>query len=462
MSTIIRNGRIVTADRDFHADVLIEGETIAAVGQDLQCEEASVIDAAGKYVIPGGVDAHTHLDMPYCGTVSSDDFATGTRAAAFGGTTCLIDFAVQSKGTTMEAALEAWLRKGQTAALDYGLHMIVTDLPPSGEGAVDRMVEAGVTSFKLFMAYPDTLMVDDRTILRVLRRSSENGSLVCVHAEDGALIETLRREAVASGRTAPIHHALTRPPASETEAVERAVLLAETARAPIYIVHVSTAGSMETVAAARARGLPVFAETCPQYLLLSSANLQGPSGARYVYTPPPRAKEDQERLWLGLARKELQVVATDHCPVMLEEKLAAARQDFTMIPNGGPGIENRMQLLFHFGVNQGRLRLSRWVDLVSTAPAKMFGLFPRKGAIAKGSDADIVIWNPDAEVTVSARTHHMRVDYSLYEGFQLRGSAELVLSRGEVIVEEGAWLGRYGRGRFLMRGPSGRDLDPAV
>jgi dihydropyrimidinase len=461
MSILIRNGRVITADLDLEADVYVDGETISAFGRSLDARADRVIDASGMYVIPGGVDVHTHLDMPFCGTVSSDDFATGTRAAAFGGTTCLIDFAIQARGTSMRAALDVWLRKGEKAVVDYGLHMIVTEAPASGQAELDEMVIQGVTSFKLFMAYPDTLMADDDTILRVLRRSTENGSLVCIHAENGTAIEARIREAIAAGNTAPIHHALTRPAAVETNAVQRAIALAQKAGAAVYIVHLSTADALEAVALARGRGLPVFAETCPQYLLLSIDDLRRPDfeGAKYVFSPPAREKRDQERLWLGLRERTLEVVATDHCPVFLEEKLAAARRDFTRIPNGGPGIENRLQLLFHFGVNLERISVQRWVELVATAPAKMFGLYPRKGTIAAGSDADIVVWNPGRELTISARTHHMRVDYSMYEGYQVKGNAETVLSRGEVIVENGMWIGRAGRGRFVKRGHCDRCLN---
>ncbi len=454
MSIIIRNGRILTAERDFIADILIEDEKITAVAASLPQKADRVINAADKYVIPGGVDVHTHLDMPFCGTVSSDDFETGTRAAAFGGTTCLVDFAIQARGMRMRDALDIWLRKGEKAAVDYGLHMIVTGLPEAQLPEIDEMIRAGVTSFKLFMAYPDTLMVDDATILRAMRRASAGGGLVCIHAENGTAIEPLVQDALARGRTAPIYHALSRPRAAEADAVHRTIALARQADAPVYIVHLSTAEALAAVAAARDQGLPVFGETCPQYLLLSIADLDRPDleGAKYVFSPPARAASDQEKLWHGLRAGTLQVVATDHCPVFLSKKIEGARRDFTKIPNGGPGIENRLQLLYHYGVRQQRLTLNRWVEITSTAPAKMFGLYPRKGAIAVGSDADIVIWDPDHEHTISAGTHHMRVDYSMYEGFRVRGNADKVIVRGKVVVEGNLWLGRAGWGRYIARG----------
>jgi len=455
MSTLIRNGRIITADQDYRADIYIDDEEITAIGAGLNTEADELIDASGKYVIPGGVDVHTHMDMPLGDTCSSDDFGTGTRAAAFGGTTCIIDFAVQSRGTRMRQALDIWRKKGEKAAVDYGLHMIVTDLPEAHLGDMDEMIRTGVTSFKLFMAYPDSLMVDDATISRALRKTAESGGLVCIHAENGRTIDVLVRRAIAEGETAPIYHALTRPVAAEAEAVNRAIALAQEASAPVYIVHLSSSDALVKVAEARNRGLPVLAETCPQYLLLSIEDLKRPDfeGAKYVFTPPPREKPHQERLWEGLRNGTIQVVSTDHCPFSFKRGKEAGRDSFAKIPNGGPGVENRLQLLHHFGVNGGRISLNRWVELVSEAPAKIFGLYPRKGAIAAGSDADIVIWNPEQEHTISARTHHMRVDYSLYEGFKVKGNAETVLSRGRVVVDKGRWLGREGHGRFIRRQP---------
>jgi dihydropyrimidinase len=453
MSTLIKNGRIITAEQDYVADIFIDREKITTIGAGLKVEAGTVVEAAGKYVIPGGIDVHTHMDMPFGGTVSSDDFGTGTRAAAFGGTTCLIDFAIQSKGTKIREALDTWWKKGEKAAIDYGLHMIITDLPEAHLEDMNEMVREGVSSFKLFMAYPNVLMVDDATIFRALRQTAQNGGLVCMHAENGGVIDLMVQKALAEGKTAPIYHALTRPTTAEAEAVNRAIALAQMAGAPMYIVHLSSADALEKVAEARDRGLPAFAETCPQYLLLSISDLDRPNfeGAKYVFTPPLREKWHQDKLWEGLRKNTLQVVSTDHCPFCFKEQKEMGRESFAKIPNGGPGVENRLQLLHHYGVNEKRINLNRWVEVVSTAPAKMFGLYPRKGTISVGSDADIVVWDPEEELTISAKTHHMRVDYSMFEGFKVKGNARTVLSRGEVVVDKGKWQGREGRGRFVRR-----------
>jgi dihydropyrimidinase len=453
MSTLIKNGRIITAEQDYIADIYIEKDTITTIGASLTMQADTTIDAKGKYVIPGGVDVHTHMDMPFGGTTSSDDFETGTRAAAFGGTTCLIDFAIQSKGTRMRDALDVWWKKGEKATIDFGLHMIVTDLPEAHLEDMNEMVREGVTSFKLFMAYPNVLMVDDATIFRAMRQTGNNGALICMHAENGGVIDLLVQKALAEGKTAPIYHALTRPTTAESEAVNRAIALAQMAGAPVYIVHVSSADALEKVSEARDKGVPVFAETCPQYLLLSIEDLDRPNfeGAKYVFTPPLREKWHQDKLWEGLRKNTLQVVSTDHCPFCFKEQKEMGRDSFAKIPNGGPGVENRLQLIHHHGVNQKRISLNRWVEIVATTPAKMFGLYPRKGTITVGSDADIVIWDPNKEITISAKSHHMRVDYSMFEGFKVKGDAETVLSRGETIVDKGKWLGKAGRGTFIKR-----------
>jgi len=459
LTTLIQNGTIVTSERTFAGDIRIEGEKIHEIGPGLPAAPADhILDASGMLVLPGGVDVHTHLDLPFGGTVSSDDFETGTRAAAFGGTTTIVDFAVQARGMKMRQALDTWWKKAEgRASIDYGLHMIVTDLPEAGLEDMDAMVAEGVASFKLFMAYPGVLMVDDATIFKALSRTAGNGALICMHAENGGVIDVIIRRALAEGKTAPIYHAMTRPPTAEAEAVHRAIAMAEIAGTPVYIVHLSSEEALNQVREARDRGLPVFAETCPQYLLLSVEELARPGfeGAKYVFTPPLREKHHLAALWEGLRQDHLQVVSTDHCPFCFADQKALGKDDFTKIPNGGPGIENRLQLLFHHGVNEGRFSLNRFVELVATTPARIFGLYPRKGTIEPGGDADLVIWDPDAEHLISAQTHHMRVDYSMFEGFRVKGNARTVLSRGEVIVDRGQWLGRAGRGAFLKRSARG-------
>ena len=460
MGFLIKNGSVVTADKTFAADVLIEGGTIKDVRPGIPAEPAHhVLDAANMLLLPGGIDAHTHLDMPFGGTTSSDDFETGTRAAAIGGTTTIVDFAIQARGTKMRDALDAWWKKAESkACIDYGLHMIVTDLPEAGLEDMDDMVREGVASFKLFMAYPNVLMVDDATIFRALQQTSKNGALICMHAENGSVIDVIVRQALAEGKTAPIHHALTRPTLAEAEAVHRAIALAEMAGVPIYIVHLSSEDALNQVREARDRGLPAFAETCPQYLLLSIEDMQAMPGfeaAKYVFTPPLREKRNLPKLWDGLKTDNLQVVSTDHCPFCFEDQKALGKDDFTKIPNGGPGIENRLQLLHQHGVNAGKITLNRFVEIVSTAPARIFGMYPKKGTIAPGSDADIVVWDPKAEYTISAKTHHMRVDYSMFEGCKVQGNARQVFSRGELIVDQGQYVGRVGRGQYLRRAARG-------
>jgi dihydropyrimidinase len=455
MTTLIRNGTVVTADNTAKADVLIEGETIREVRAGIPAEGIDkIVEADGLLLLPGGIDAHTHLDMPFGGTTSSDDFETGTRAAAIGGTTTLVDFAIQPKGTRMRDALDTWWKKADgKACIDYGLHMIVTDLGTSGLEDMDDLVNEGVASFKLFMAYPNVLMVDDATIFKALSQTAKNGALICMHAENGSVIDVIVQRALAEGHTAPIYHALTRPTTAEAEAVHRAIAMAEMAGVPIYIVHLSSEAALNQVREARDRGVPAFAETCPQYLLLSIEELARPDfeGAKYVFTPPLRERENLPKLWDGLKDDHLQVVSTDHCPFCFEDQKVLGRNDFTKIPNGGPGVENRLQLIHHHGVNTGKLTLNRFVEIVATAPARIFGMYPKKGTIAPGSDADIVLWDQNAEHTISAKTHNMRVDYSMYEGFNVKGNAKAVFSRGEMIVENGKYISRVGRGAYLRR-----------
>jgi len=453
--TIIVNGRVVTATDTYPSDVAISSGKIAALGQNLLRDNATkIIDAAGKYVLPGGIDVHTHLDMPFGGTTSADDFETGTRAAAFGGTTTLIDFAIQYRGQTLRAAFDTWMQKAAGKAVsDYSFHCIITDLADAQLEEMNALVREGVTSFKLFMAYPGVFMLDDGSIFKALRATAKNGGLVCMHAENGSAIDVIVQQALAEGKKAPKYHALTRPTTAEAEATSRAIALAEMAGAPVYIVHLSCNDALEKVCEARDRGLPVYAETCPQYLYLSLENFDVPGfeGAKYVFTPPLREKWHQEKLWNGLKRDHLQVVSTDHCPFCFKEQKELGRDDFTKIPNGGPGIEHRMSLIYSGGVAQGRFSVNRFVELVSTTPAKLFGLYPRKGTIAVGSDADLVIFDPGRKHTISAKTHHMRVDYSMFEGIQVTGMPDAVLSRGRVIVEQNRFVGHPGAGEFLKR-----------
>ena len=456
MSILIKNGRIVTAVDDYFADIYIEGEKIVRIGADLDVGADTVLDASDRLVIPGGIDAHTHFDMPFGGTVSADDFETGTKAAAFGGTTTLVDFAIQTKGESTLAGLDKWHAKAEgKATIDYGFHMIVTDMPHARLTELDRLVDEGVTSYKLFMAYPGLLYVDDGVLYRAFRRAGENGTRICMHAENGIVIDEIVKQAVEDGKLAPRWHAHTRPTRMEAEGVHRAIAIAEVADVPLYIVHLSCSDALDEVKRARARGVNVMAETCPQYLFLDETiyDREGFEGAKWVMTPALREKWNQSILWEGLRMGHLATVATDHCPFCFKGQKELGRDNFTQIPNGAPGVENRMSLMFHGGVVEGRLSLNRFVELTSTEAAKTFGMFPKKGTIAVGSDADIVIFDPEKRQTISAdnpATHHMRVDYSAYEGFEVQGWSETVISRGRVIVDKGSLL-TEGGGQFLKR-----------
>ncbi|HLL13686.1 MAG TPA: dihydropyrimidinase [Pyrinomonadaceae bacterium] len=455
MRVLIRNGRVVTAVDDYKADVLIEDEAVSVIGARLEMEADVLIDAAGKLVIPGGIDPHTHMELPFGGTQASDDFFTGTRAAAYGGTTTIIDFAVQYKGESLTEALDNWHAKAEgKTAIDYSFHLITTDLEDERVPELHRIIDEGVTSFKMFMAYPGVFLVDDATIFRAMSAAGERGGLICMHAENGIVINEIIKRALAAGRTAPKYHGLTRPTRAEAEGVHRAIAIAEMAEAPVYIVHLSCADALEQVRAARDRGLAAFAETCPQYLFLSYDNYEEPGfeGAKYVMTPPLRERWNQAELWKGLKTDDLQVISTDHCPFCMKEQKELGRDDFSKIPNGAPGVEHRVPLIYNGGVVENKISLNRFVELTSTAAAKMFGLFPRKGTIAVGSDADIVIFDPEREQTISAQTHHMNVDYSAYEGKRIKGVVETVLSRGRVVIEGGQYKGKAGDGRFLKRG----------
>ncbi len=458
MSVLIKNGRVITAVDDYHADIFIEKEMVTIIGENLTMKADKIIDAEGKYVIPGGIDPHTHLDMPFGGTVSADDFETGTLAAAHGGTTTLIDFAIQTKGHSTLEALDTWHAKAEgKTAIDYGFHMIITDMEDDRIHEMETLVKEGVTSYKLFMAYPGVLYVDDGTLYRVMRKAGEERTVICMHAENGIVIDEIVKRALAEGKTEPKWHALTRPTRMEAEGVHRAIAIAEVADVPVYIVHLSSSDALEQVTLARNRGVKAFAETCPQYLFLDHSyyEKEGFEGAKYVMTPPLREKWNQDNLWRGLQFGDIRSISTDHCPFCYKDQKEMGVGDFSKIPNGGPGVENRMSLVFNGGVVEGRISLNKFVDLTSTSAAKMFGLFPKKGTIAVGSDADIVIFNPNRKETISVNNpvmHNMNVDYNAYEGFEVTGISETVISRGKVIIEDCKYVGKSGDGRFLKRG----------
>jgi dihydropyrimidinase len=465
VSTIlIKGGTVVTAGGTLDADVLVDGEKIAAViARDSSgggTEAASVIsadeiiDAEDKYVIPGGIDAHTHMEMPFGGTFSVDSFETGTKAAAWGGTTTIIDFAVQAKGTSLLGTLDKWHEKADgNCAIDYGFHMIVSDVNDSTLKEMDACIDGGVTSFKMFMAYPGVFYATDGEILLAMQQASRSGATIMMHAENGIAIDQLVAQALAAGRTDPVYHGLTRPPELEGEATSRAITLARVADCPLYIVHLSASQALAAVAEARNAGQNVFAETCPQYLYFTIDDLARPDfeGAKFVCSPPLRTPEHPRSLWRGLRTNDLSVVSTDHCPFCFKEQKEMGRADFAKIPNGMPGVEHRMDLL-HQGVVAGEITLSRWVETCSTTPARMFGLYPRKGVIAPGADADIVVYDPAATQVLSAATHHMNVDYSAYEGMEITGKVAVTMSRGRVVVKDGEFRGTAGQGAFLSRG----------
>ncbi|WP_411142122.1 dihydropyrimidinase [Streptomyces sp. x-80] len=459
--TVIRGGLVITAADEMHADVLVEDGRIAALAAHGSPSAASwhesadrTIDATGKYVLPGGVDAHTHFDFPFGGTASSDTFETGTRAAAWGGTTTVVDFAVQPRGQALRAGLDQWHAKSDArCAIDYAFHMILSDVNDHTLKEMDRLVEEGVTSFKLFTAYPGVFYSDDGQILRAMQQAAGNGGLTMMHAENGIAIDVLVEQALAAGRTDPRYHGEVRHVLLEAEATHRTIQLARIAGAPLYVVHVSAEEAVAELMQARDKGLNVFGETCPQYLFLSTDNLAEPDfeGAKYVCSTPLRPREHQEALWRGLRTNDLQVVSTDHCPFCFRGQKELGRGDFSRIPNGLPGVENRMDLL-HQGVVEGRISRRRWIEIACATPARMFGLYPKKGTIAPGADADIVLYDPAAEQTVSAATHHMNVDYSAYEGKRLTGRVETVLSRGELVIDRREFTGRAGHGQYIPRG----------
>ncbi len=468
MKTVIKGGTVVTSTEQMSADVLIDGEKIVALASpgshEWEAGADKVIDASGKLVIPGGIDVHTHMELPFGGTNASDSFETGSRAAAWGGTTTIVDFAVQVKGESAMDGFEAWMQKADgNCAIDYGFHMITGDINEQTLKEMDMLVDEGVTSFKMFMAYPGVFYSTDGEIVLAMQKAAENGSTIMMHAENGIAIDVLVQQALARGETDPIYHGITRPSILEGEATHRAIRLAELTGAPLYIVHLSAAEALAEVTMARDEGMNVFAETCPQYLFLALSDLgNGFEGAKYVCSPPLRPRDDghQELLWQGLATNDLQIVSTDHCPFCFNDHPILGTQkklgegDFSKIPNGMPGVEPRMELIYQGAVDEGRLNVNRWVEICSTTPAKMFGMYPQKGTIAIGSDADIVVFDPGTPRTISADSHHMNVDYSAYEGREVPGSVETVLSRGRVIIENNEYHGAPGDGQYLRRGAS--------
>jgi dihydropyrimidinase len=458
MRTLITNGTIVTAEGSYPADVLIDGETIAAIGTGLagMAQADETIDAAGKYVIPGGIDVHTHMELPFGGTFAKDTFETGTRAAAFGGTTSIVDFAVQSRGGSLREGLDAWHAKAEgNAVVDYGFHMIMSDVNDDSLKEMDTLVAEGVPDFKLFTAYPGVFLSDDGAIFRAMQQTGKNGGLIMMHAENGPVIDVIAADTVAAGITDPIGHGLARYSILEGEATNRVIRLAQAAKVPVYIVHLSAREALNAVRMARDEGLPAFAETCPQYLFLSLDDMgHGFNGAKFICSPPLRTEDHPPELWKGLVKDDLQVVSTDHCPFDFHGQKDLGVGDFRKVPNGLPGVEDRVDLLHDGGVVGGRISKERWVEIISTAPAKLFGMYPRKGTISVGADADIVVYDPNRKRKISAKTHHMDVDYSCYEGRTVQGASDVVLSRGSVVVRNGEFTGRKGHGKFLKRAPA--------
>lgn len=463
MGTLIKYGTVVNAAGSKKADVLIEGEKIAQVGANIDAKGHVIVDASGLLVMPGGLDVHTHLDMPFGGTVSADDYTSGTQAAAVGGTTMLIDFALQSQGHTMREALNTWRKKSDNkACIDFSLHMAVTDLGP-GDGSqglreMEEMVAEGITSFKLFMAYPGVLMIDDTVMFRVMQKAARLNALCCIHAENGSAIDIVVAQMLAEGKTAPHYHALSRSPKAEAEATHRSIALADMAGAAVYIMHLSNAYALDDLKFMQQHGARALAETCTQYLVLSLEDqMPGKSWdeAKFVFTPPLREKWNQQPLWNALNDGSLSVVSTDHCPFRFADQKSLGRGNFAKIPNGGPGVENRLQIIWHHGVNAGRLTPEKFVELCCTAPARIFGMEKQKGAIKPGLDADILLWDPNAEYTISAATQRMATDYNMFEGWEVKGNAAKVFSRGELVVDNasqpGKFLGATGHGRFVKR-----------
>lgn len=452
MSILIKNGRIVTADSDQVADIFIEGEKIKTIGKDLSMEADEVIDATGKIVFPGGIDPHVHLDMPFMGTYSSDNYETGTRAALFGGTTMVIDFILQKQGNSLQAALDEWRsRSNDNCVGDYSFHMAVTDFNENTKKEIRHFVEEeGITSFKTFMAYKGALMIDDRQMVGLMEEVKQQGGLVTVHATNGDMIDYLIAKHRAEGKLSPLYHYLSQPEVTEAEASERFADLANYTGCPGYIVHLTCEGALNAVRNATRRNQNVLVETCIQYLTIDASLYEREDGAKWVMSPPLREKKDQQTLWAGINQGLVKIVATDHCPFKWEQKMMG-KDDFSKIPNGHPAIEHRMELLYSEGVHKGRISLNKYVEVACTNPAKIFGMFPRKGTIGVGSDADLVIFDPNEKHTISASKHHMNVDYSAYEGWELTGKVKTVLLRGEVAIDNNVCKLEKGFGKFIKR-----------
>lgn len=453
MSVLIKNGRVITATDDYVADIFIEGETITAIGRELNVQADKIIDASGKLVMPGGIDPHVHLDMPFMGTYSSDNYETGTRAALFGGTTTVIDFILQKQGHSLHSALEEWKgRSDGNAVGDYSFHMAVTDFNEDTKKEIGELInEEGITSFKTFMAYKGALMIDDRQMIGLMQEVKKQGGLINVHATNGDMIDYLVAKHRAEGKTAPLYHYLSQPEVTEAEASGRFADMANYTGCPGYIVHLTCEGALNAVRNATRRNQKVFVETCIQYLVLDASLYENDfEGAKWVMSPPLREKKDQATLWAGINQGLVNVVATDHCPFMWEQKLMG-KNDFSKIPNGHPAIENRMELLFSEGVNKKKISLNKYVEVACTNPAKIFGMFPKKGTIAVGSDADIILVDPDERHVLSAKTHHMNVDYSGYEGWELTGKVKTVLLRGAVVIDNNKCFADKGYGQFIKR-----------
>ncbi|QPC83831.1 dihydropyrimidinase [Phototrophicus methaneseepsis] len=487
MGTLFKNGTIVTASDEVVGDILVEGEVITLIGQSLDSDGHDVVDCTGKYILPGGIDVHTHLDLPFGGTISNDDFDTGHKAAAFGGTTTHIDFVIQPIGGSLADGLKTWRQKADgIAQIDYGFHMAITDLRDEIMDEIPSLLEEGITSLKLFMAYKNVYMIDDSTLYRAMQKAADNGMLVMVHAENGDVEALLTPQLIAEGKTDPIYHASSRPPEIEGEATNRAIVMSGMTGCPLYIVHMTCEESIDAIRRGRSQGAPVMGETCVQYFFLTvdeHLGAPGYEGSKFVCSPPIRSEKDHAILWKAVQDGTLQHISTDHCDFWYEggvgpwkewmeahngtDWVGYEKQDpsyrrpgkelgkgnFSKIPNGMPGIEDRMMVIWEHGVNTGRLSPTKFVELMSTNPAKIFGMYPKKGTIAIGSDADLLIWDPEAKHTISAETHHMRVDYNCYEGMTVTGKPVMVYQRGKKLVDGDEWLGQNGAGEFIKRKP---------